>query len=308
VLNELFNDDPLMNDRSQALQHFGDIGLIGIGRMGAAIGARLLDVDASLVVWNRSMDKTLPLVASGAKPAASPADVVSRCTTVIVIMRDDVAMSEVYEGAAGLLSQPLGGRTILDMTTTTAAVIRKFAGAVQHVGGKFLDVPLSGTVTPARAGNLVIMAGGKAEDLEQVRPLLEKLSRKLIHAGPVGTGIAMKLVLNLPLAVYWQSLGEALALGQAHGLDLASMLSLIVDSKAAVGALQAKIPFILGETDKVEFDLAGAYKDLLAMRQTAQDVGLVLPASSVAADSAGAAVAAGWGARDLAQFVRFVAK
>lgn len=283
------------------------VGLIGAGRMGVAIGERLLDLGERLIVWNRSPDKAAALLERGAILAASPADVARQTSVMIVIVRDDNAMAQVYEGTGGLLSQSMIDRTVVEMTTGTVGAMTRMAALVAKQGGAFVDAPVSGTITPARAGQLVVMAGGTTEALGRARPLLEKLSRKIVHAGPVGSGMAMKLVLNLPLAIYWEGLGEALAMGRAYGLDIATMLSLICDSKVAVGALAGKLPIILGETDRVEFDVAGMRKDLAAMLSSADAVGVALPAARVAAQSASNAIDAGLGERDLATVVRFVA-
>jgi 3-hydroxyisobutyrate dehydrogenase len=284
------------------------VGVIGLGRMGSAIATRLLDMDTHLVVWNRTPGKAASLVERGAVQAATPSQVVSECETIIVIVRDDDALSDVYFNPGGILDgDALRGRCIIDMTTATVAATRRAGQAVIDAGGAYLDAPVSGTLTPARNGQLLVMTGGQAEHLDRVRPVLDKLARKVVHAGPLGSGIVMKLVLNLPLASYWQTLGEALALAQAYGLDFDATLKQIADSKAAIGALPSKLDAIAGRAPTVEFDLAGMHKDLLAMRATAAAAGLVLPASSAAADSAGQAVAEGWGARDLAQLVKFVA-
>ncbi|WP_165435256.1 NAD(P)-dependent oxidoreductase [Bradyrhizobium sp. Leo121] len=285
----------------------GCVGIIGTGRIGIAIGQRLSDTRHDLVVWNRTATRAQPLRERGARIVETCRAVVEQCETIIVVVRDSDSIRDVYFGPAGLCAGSLAGRVIVEMTTATIEIVKQAGTAVKAAGGRFIDAPISGTVTPARNGELIVMAGGPDEDLAAARPVLEHLARKLVHVGPVGAGIAMKLVLNLPLASYWQTLGEALALGQKNGLELGAMLSLIVESKAAVGALQSKLPKILDAGSSVEFDLAGMYKDLLCMQESAAAAGLDLPASAAAARSAGQAVQHGWGDRDLAQLVRFVA-
>jgi 3-hydroxyisobutyrate dehydrogenase-like beta-hydroxyacid dehydrogenase len=105
------------------------------------------------------------------------------------------------------------------------------------------------------------------------------------------------------MAIYWQGLAEALALGSQHGLDLATMLDLIADSPAAIGALRAKIPAILGDVGEVAFDVTGVRKDLLAMIESGQRVGVPMPAASAALISFMAATAAGRGGDDLAALI-----
>ena len=283
------------------------IGLIGTGRMGTAMAERLLDGGARLIIWNRSPDKAGALLAGGAVQASSPADVAAQAEAIIVIVRDDQAMEAVYAGAGGLCSASLAGRVVIDMTTATVGAMTSMAALVHDRGGSFIDAPVSGTVGPARNGQLLIMVGGTAQALDTVRPILEQLSRKIVHAGPVGAGITMKLAVNLPIAVYWEALGEALALGRAFGLDFATLVALIADSKAAIGSLGPKLPIVLGETDRVDFDLAGVAKDLTAMIDSATTKGVTLPTASAAAQAASRAVSAGWGGYDIATIVRYVA-
>lgn len=282
------------------------VGLIGLGRMGEAIAHRLLKTGRSLIVWNRTSSKGDALAKEGVFIARAPHEVVEQTPVTLVIVRDDAAVGEIYGGAGGLLAGKLAGRTIVDLSTTTIAAKVEVGRRVTALGGRFVDAPVSGTVGPAREGRLVVMAGAEPEALATAMPVLEALAHRVVHTGPVGTGMAAKLALNLPLAVYWQALGEALALGQAYGLEACEVLSMIADSKAAVGALAGKLPIIRGEDDRVEFDLSGMAKDLTAMIVAASAAGLRVPAATAARDSAAEAVAAGWGDRDLAALVRFV--
>lgn len=284
------------------------VGIVGLGRMGTAIAHRLLDVGQSLIVWNRNPQKAAELLARGAQLAASPADLAARCSKILVIVRDDEAIRSVYFGPNGLLSAPLSGRYILEMTTATVSAVRCAMNAVAEIGGHFVDAPVSGSIKPAREGHLFALVGAEPDDLVAIRPLLDKLTRKVQHIGPPGSGIVMKLVLNLPLASYWRSLGEALALGTAYGLDERMMLAQIVDSKAAIGALASKLAMIQNEESAVEFDLTGLCKDMCAMNRSAADAGMSLPGLSTALEAATRAVESGWGEKDLAALVRFVAR
>jgi 3-hydroxyisobutyrate dehydrogenase-like beta-hydroxyacid dehydrogenase len=283
------------------------IGLVGLGRMGAAIGERLLDQGYALSVWNRSSEKAQSLVERGAQLSPTLTELAASCNIILVIVRDDEALESIYFASNGLLSCLGSEHLLIDMTTASGHAIDRVAQAVRAKGGGYIDAPVSGTVGPARQGQLLVMFGGSEDDVTRAAPVLESLARKVKHMGPVGSGIAMKLVLNMPLATYWHALGEALALGRAQGLQLEQMLELIVDSKAAIGALASKMPAIKEPSSKVEFDLAGLHKDLNAMCITGRHIGLSLRSSEVAMEATGRALAAGWGDQDLAALVRFVA-
>src|SRR5690606_11357844 len=133
---------------------------------------------------------------------------------------------------------------------------------VHQAGGRFLDMPVSGTVGPARQGQLLALAGGDAELLQYLDPLIRALARKVVHCGPVGTGTVMKHSVNGLLGVYFAALSEALGMGAAAGLKPQDMLEVIQDTPAGLPALGIKIPVILGEQAPVAYSVKGVCKDL----------------------------------------------
>lgn len=279
------------------------IGLVGLGRMGSVLAGRILSAGWGLTVWNRTPERAAPLVAQGATLAATPAALARDCTIILTILTDDAAIDAVYRGPDGLLRGAGAGRIFVEMSTVPTRTIRRLAQDVVATGAALVDAPVSGTVAPARRGQLLALVGGAAEDVARVEPILQSFCRRIAHLGPSGSGTTMKLALNLPMAIYWQGLAEALALGSQAGLDLAMMLELIADSPAAIGALVPKMPAILGETAEVAFDITGVRKDLLAMIETGQSLGVPMPAASAALVSFMAQTAAGHGAEDFARHI-----
>lgn len=279
------------------------VGLVGLGRMGSALAGHILAAGHPLTVWNRTAARAEPLVAQGATLAPSPRALAEQSEIILTILTDDAAISAVYEQADGLLSGDVAGRVFVEMSTVRTSTIQRLAERVHAAGAALVDAPVSGTVGPARQGQLLVLAGGAEADVARVRPVLELFSRRIAYLGPSGSGTTMKLALNLPMAIYWQGLAEAMALGAQHGLDLAQMLDLIVDSPAAIGALRPKVPAILGEVGEVAFDVTGVRKDLLAMIETGQRVGVPMPAASAALASFMAATAAGRGDDDFAALI-----
>jgi len=190
------------------------------------------------------------------------------------------------------------------MSTLRPPTARALAARCAVEGAGFIDAPVSGTVAPAKDGKLMALVGGSEADLERARPALEVLTRRIVHAGPVGQGAMLKLVLNLPLAVYWQSLAEAMALGAAGGLDLATMLDAMADSGAATRVLPLKIPLILEGSDYVAFDIATMEKDATSIVETGAEFGIPMPTISAALATYATANAAGKGAEDAVSIVR----
>jgi 3-hydroxyisobutyrate dehydrogenase-like beta-hydroxyacid dehydrogenase len=283
------------------------IGFAGLGRMGQAMAARLLSAGFPLTVYNRTRSRADALVAAGAAWAATPVELAARSNIIFTILTDDHAIDEVYRGRNGLLAGDVSGRLFVEMSTIRTATIMALAGDIEHRGARLLDAPVSGTVAPARDGQLLVLVGGAATDLERARPALATLGRRIIHIGGQGAGTTMKLVLNMTMACFWGALGESLAIGRQFGLDMETMLDVYLDSPVALPALRSKAPLLLGETQDVAFDVTGVRKDLLAMVATAQDAGVPAPVASASLAHFTAATGAGYGERDLAFLVEFLA-
>jgi 3-hydroxyisobutyrate dehydrogenase-like beta-hydroxyacid dehydrogenase len=286
--------------------HMERIGLIGLGRMGQAIGERLLAGGFALAVTNRTPARADRLIALGATWAPTPAALAGAADILLTILTDDQAVERVYAGPEGLFAGAAGGRLFVEMSTIRTATILGLAPRAAAAGAHLIDMPVSGTVGPARNGQLLGLAGGDPADLERARPALATFCRRIVHMGPVGAGATMKIVLNMPMAIFWAGLGEALAIGSQHGLALDRMLDVFLDSPVALPALRAKAPLLLGSEDEVAFDVTGVRKDLLAMIATAQDAGVATPAASAALAHFAAATAAGYGERDLVFLVEYL--
>jgi 3-hydroxyisobutyrate dehydrogenase-like beta-hydroxyacid dehydrogenase len=283
------------------------IGFLGLGKMGAVMAPRFLAAGFPLTVWNRSTERTAPLAAAGARVAATPAAVAENAEIVISMLRDDDAARAVFSGTAGLLSTDVTGKLFIEMSTLRPATMRALAASCARRGAAFIDAPVSGTVGPATDGMLMALAGGSEADLERARPALAVLTRRIVHAGPVGHGALLKLVLNLPLAVYWQSLAEAAALGRAGGLSLDLVLDAMKDSGAAIKVLPLKIPLILEGSDYAAFDIATMEKDATAIVEVGAELGVPMPAAEAALAAYAEARAAGLGAADAVAIVRRLA-
>ena len=191
------------------------IGIAGIGNMGSSISARLLELGHTLTVWNRTVDKTKPPADAGAKVASTAAELTDSVDVVITILANAAAIDEVYDGPHGLLSGEAKGKLFIEMSTVAPEVQVARAAKVRAKGGAYVECPVSGSVIPARTGKLLGLMGAEPVDAARAKPILEQLCRRVQPAGPVGGGALLKLAVNLPLMVYWQALGEQLALCEA---------------------------------------------------------------------------------------------
>lgn len=279
------------------------IGVAGLGKMGAAIAARLIEVGHQVTVWNRSADKTEPLVKEGAVAAATPAQLAAQSEAIITILTDAAAIDAVFHGANGFLSGDVKGKLFLEMSTVRPETQIALAAKVRAKGAAYVECPVGGTTGPARQGKLIGLAGASKEDFERAKPILEQLCRRVEHCGDVGAGSTMKLTINLPLMIYWQALGEALAMSRHLGFDHARMMDLLGDTSGGTNAIKNRGPALakmLGGdlSGAVTFNLDDARKDLRTMLTEAKSRGVDLPLIERTLACFDEASQAGWGQRD----------
>jgi len=254
------------------------IGVAGIGRMGAAIAERLLKHGHQVTVWNRTPAKAQALVQHGATVAASPAQLVASADIILSILTDANAIAAAYDGPEGLLSGAIKGKLFVEMSTVRPDTQRALAARIKTKGAAMIDCPVGGTTGPARDGKLLAFVGGDAADLARVQPVLEQLCRRIEHVGPVGSGASLKLAINLPLLVYWQAVGEALALCQPLGLDPARLVSIFADTSGGPNALKTRGGMLAdamhGKTpENVTFNIDSIRKDMATMIEEARALG-----------------------------------
>jgi 3-hydroxyisobutyrate dehydrogenase len=258
------------------------IGIAGIGNMGSNIGVRLIELGHTLTVWNRTAEKTKPLAEAGAKVASSPAELVSAVDAVITILTNAAAIDVVYDGPQGLLSVDVKGQLFIEMSTVPPEVQVARGAKVRAKGGAYVECPVSGSVIPARTGKLLGLMGAAPEDAARARPILDQLCRRVQYAGQVGGGALLKLAVNLPLMVYWQALGEQLALCKPLGIDPKELLDFLSETSGAATVLKQRMPGIVARlkdepSDIRTFNLDGGIKDVTAMLAEAGKQGLELP-------------------------------
>ena len=258
------------------------IGIAGVGKMGEAIARRLMEAGHVLTVWNRSVDKLAPLVAAGATAAATPSALAQQSEAVITILTDAAAIDAVYGGPAGLLTGDVAGKLFIEMSTVQPATEVALAEKVRAKGAALVECPVGGSTGPARQGKLIGLMGAADADAARARPILDQLCRRLEHCGPVGAGSVMKLTINMPLMIYWQALGEALALCRPLGLDPARLMDLLADTSGGPNVLKMRGAVVAaqlkgGDAGPVTFDIDSALKDLRTMLAEGKARGVELP-------------------------------
>ncbi|MEO7413289.1 MAG: NAD(P)-dependent oxidoreductase [Opitutaceae bacterium] len=203
------------------------VALLGLGIMGGGMARRLLDAGFPLTVYNRSAAKAAPLVAAGARLAASPRDAVKDADVVISMVAEDNASRSLWLGENGALAAVAPATILIECSTLTVGWIKELAAAARARGCELLDAPVTGSRLQAAAGELNFLVGGAVETLEKVRPVLRSMSKSITCLGPVGSGALVKLINNFVCGVQIASLAEAIVMIERGGLDRAKALEVL---------------------------------------------------------------------------------
>ena len=203
------------------------IAYLGLGTMGAGMASNLLKAGYKLTVWNRSAEKCKPFARKGARLAESPADAIRDADLVIYMLSNDQAVEEVVFGANGILSGIKEGQIAMDMSTVLPATSLREQQAYSKRGVDFLDAPVFGSKNESANAELWIMAAGKKDTFEKVKPVLQHLGQTIHYFGKNGNATAMKLVGNLVVALELEALSEGLVLARKAGLDLSTVMEVV---------------------------------------------------------------------------------
>ncbi|MFZ0609006.1 MAG: NAD(P)-dependent oxidoreductase [Xanthobacteraceae bacterium] len=282
------------------------VGIVGLGRMGAAMSQRLRQQGCEVVGWDHKAEATGALAADRLPIAANAREVAARSDIIISIITEDHGVRRIFNGPDGFLSGDVAGKLFIDMSTLQPMTGRELAPQVADKGARLIEAPVLGTIPQVRAGTLFAMAGGASEDIERARAVLEKMTRRIVHMGPNGAGYAMKLAVNLGLGAYIQAVAESLALGQKQGLPLDQMLEVLQEGPYASGWLKSKLDVLKGAPAEMTLDIRTLRKDLMSAVATGALTGVPMPLSAAVLASLSAAVADGYGSGDLAELPKFL--
>jgi 3-hydroxyisobutyrate dehydrogenase len=280
-----------------------NVGIVGLGRMGSAISQRLTSQGFTVVGWDHDAAKNL--AASGLRIAASARDVAAAGEIVISSITEDHGVRRIFTGPQGFFESDVAGKLFIEMSTLQPMTGRELAPLVAARGAQLIEAPVLGTIPQARNGTLFAMVGGQPEDVARARPVLEKLTRRIVHLGPSGSGYAMKLAANLGLGAYIQALAESLALGARHGLTLDQMLDALGESATACGWLKSKTDVLKGGAADMTLDIRTLRKDIMSAVATGALAGVPMPLASGALACLSAAVDGNYGGADIAELPKF---
>src|ERR1700733_3819329 len=278
------------------------LGIVGLGRMGAAISRRLRQQGFEVTGWDQNAKANEALAADGLRIAASARGVAAVSEIVISSITEDHGVRKIFPGPAGFLAGDVKDKLFIEMSTLQPMTGRELMPLVEARGAWLIEAPVLGTIPQVQAGTLFAMVGGKPEDLERAKPVLEKLTRRVVHMGPNGSGYAMKLAANLGLGAYIQAVAESLALGLKQGLALEQMVDVLQETATTCGWLKAKADVLKGATGDMTLDIRTLRKDIMSAVATGALTGVPLPLSAGTLASLSAAGERDQGGDALAEF------
>lgn len=278
-----------------------EVAVIGTGRMGTAMAARLAGAGHQVVLFNRTRSRAEQVAGqAGGEVAGTAAEAARAAALVLVSLADDVAVKAVYRGSDGLAAGLRSDAVVLEMSTIAPRTVRAVEPLVTGAGAALLDAPVSGSVPVVRRGELTILAGGDAAALDRARPVLACLAARVLHLGGLGAGAIVKLAVNSVVHALNQAVAEALVLAERAGVDRATAYQAFAGSAAAAPYLYYKQEaFLHPESAPVAFALDLVAKDLGLIDDLASEVGARMDLTVASRALVSEALAAGLGDRDL---------
>jgi 3-hydroxyisobutyrate dehydrogenase-like beta-hydroxyacid dehydrogenase len=258
-----------------------NLGFVGLGVMGGQMVNRLLSKGHAVTGYNRTRSKAQWLIDKGMKWADSPRAVAAAADVTFAMVTNSAAIASVTEGPDGILAGLSAGKIFVDISTVSPSVSRALAAKVREKGADMVDSPVSGSVITLQEGKLSVMVGGRRETFERVKPLLLDIGPKVTHVGDNGLALAMKIAVNLSLAVQMMAFSEGVLLAEKSGIARETAVDVLTHSAVASPMIQYRGPFVLKQPDEAWFDVNMMQKDMLLALELGRQLDVPLPTTAV---------------------------
>ncbi|MEM4489047.1 MAG: NAD(P)-dependent oxidoreductase [Desulfurococcaceae archaeon] len=284
------------------------VGFIGLGMMGRPMAMNILKKGYPLVVWTRTREKVREFVEQGARVAETPKELAQTSDIVITMLATPKATEDVVFGkeewkGVGVIDGLGPGKILINMATDPPTLGKRIAEEVAKKGCEFVDAPVIGSVKPATEGKLTILAAGKKEVVEKVKPVLETMGR-VMYVGPTGSGEALKLVMNMHLNIITAAFAEAFIFGVKLGLDPKVIVDAFNNSVFKTYITETKGPKVLARDWTPAFPVELAYKDVTLALEAAKEANAPAPLLSLVRDLYSVALNHGEGKLDYCAMVK----
>lgn len=256
------------------------VGFVGLGIMGRGMAENLLRAGYAVTVWNRTRAKAEQLRGLGAAVAESPAESAAGAAVVITMLSDPAAIAAAVLGQGGVIEGLSPSSVLVDCSTVDPATTEAVRKAAEARGAEFLDSPVGGSKEAAAKGELILLVGGRPETLEKARPILEVISKRIIHAGQSGSGTMLKLCFNLTASHMMAALAEALTLGVKGGLKPETILEALMSAAIGSPFYEWKGRSIIERDFTTNFSTRLMSKDLGLISSAGNSLGVPLPVTA----------------------------
>jgi 3-hydroxyisobutyrate dehydrogenase-like beta-hydroxyacid dehydrogenase len=277
-----------------------NLGFVGLGVMGGQMVNRLLSKGHTVTGYNRTRSKAQWLLDKGMKWADSPRAVAAAADVTFAMVTNSAAIASVTEGPDGLLAGLGKGKIFADISTVSPSVSRATAAKVREKGADMVDSPVSGSVITLQEGKLSVMVGGRRETFERVKPLLLDIGPKVTYVGDNGLALAMKIAVNLSLAVQMMAFSEGVLLAEKSGIARETAVDVLTHSAVASPMIQYRGPFVLQQPEEAWFDVNMMQKDMLLAMELGRQLDVPLPTTAVSNEFLTAARGMGMAKQDFA--------
>jgi 3-hydroxyisobutyrate dehydrogenase-like beta-hydroxyacid dehydrogenase len=275
------------------------IGFVGLGHMGGNMAARFLAAGYPVYGEERSREHAQHLIDEGLQWCDTPRELAEAADVVFTSVPDDGVLEDIASGPNGVLAGLAAGKTWVDVSTVGPQASRELAARVRTHGAFMLDAPVSGSVPQVQSGTLTIMVGGDDDAYRRVEPVLRELGTPT-HVGENGHGLALKLAINISLAVQMLAYSEGLLLATRSGVDPTVATRVMTESPIGSPMLKARAPLVLDLPEEAWFDVSLMHKDIALALALARELDLLLPSADAADGALSQAERLGYGRRDIA--------
>jgi 3-hydroxyisobutyrate dehydrogenase-like beta-hydroxyacid dehydrogenase len=277
-----------------------NLGFVGLGVMGSQMVSRLLGKGHTVTGYNRTRAKAQWLIDKGMKWADTPRAVAAGAEVTFAMVTNAAAIAAVTDGPDGVIAGLSAGRYFVDMSTVSPEVSRATALKVRAKGADMVDAPVSGSVITLQEGKLSVMVGGRKETFERLKPLLLDIGPKVTHVGDNGLALAMKIAVNLSLAVQMMAFSEGVLLAEKSGIRREVAVDVLTHSAVASPMIQYRGPFVLEQPEEAWFDCNMMQKDMLLAMELGRKLNVPVPTTAVSNEFLTAARGMGWEKKDFA--------
>ena len=274
------------------------VGFIGVGNMGNPMASNVLKAGFPMIVYDRNPQAMESLLQAGAQRAASAREVVEGSEIVLTSLPASPDVEAVYLEPGGLVDSAKPGTMLIDLSSVLPSTPRKIEPRAQARGVHFLEAPVSGGVSGARAATLAIMVGGNPETLTRAQPVLRAIGPNIFHVGPVGAGNTAKAINNMMASVNALAMMEGVALGVKAGLDPMTIYEVVKASSGGSKALERIPNSLIPRRFEPGFKVQLMNKDLETFNTIAKELHVPVSFANVAQQYQQMAIAAGLAEQD----------